>query len=581
MRRGDTKYADVIDASFHLPDKDRYRGFEEGASITLETLPQWVDVTEQVRSVTTKSGREAVVLLENVEGDFPARMRAIVKDTSGVAQSGLRAAVRSRNYDSAPTARLAYSAEEFTPIAPAEQIDVTFTPGGSIPLIGGNVASNWTPLFSTDLLAEGALTHIGSYRVRALVFTGSQSDPEFRLIYDVGDLTRPEENRPVAIPGTENTTSANVYWVDLGTIRIDKAPMGAHRWQGIVQGRVPTEVDADLPQLFVSRLHFEPLDEGQLVVRSRPSLEPGLAAYSEYSTFSGGSTVLQGRVANIGGTWAVASGSSTDDFRQQDGVAHRDVIDAAGSLGRMMLLPTARTDIVAQVDFRHSTAEGTVNSMVVARGSSIGNHVEFGLLGLNKNLLTWQAFVGGTTSEFVVAMGQVAYDTSPLTPDEWFTVRLAIDRSGNVRVWGGPRGIPFGAPLMTGYASVCATGGALASGKVGILDKYRGVNPQERDYDNFIAWVPESDAVIFPNRSLEIRHDGVFRESADGGSYGPLVPEGDLLRLPASGLEARPAELFVATSRGDFDQLPDSGFSADGFTVETRIRSCWLTPMDD
>ena len=49
-----------------------------------------------------------------------------------------------------------------------------------------------------------------------------------------------------------------------------------------------------------------------------------------------------------------------------------------------------------------------------------------------------------------------------------------------------------------------------------------GEQTSTRRYDNFKLWVPDFDAVMFPDRALEIRTDGVFRENRDGSGYGPF-----------------------------------------------------------
>ena len=55
----------------------------------------------------------------------------------------------------------------------------------------------------------------------------------------------------------------------------------------------------------------------------------------------------------------------------------------------------------------------------------------------------------------------------------------------------------------------------------------------DRFYSWYSAFAPTSDAVMYPSRSLEIRTDGVFRESEDGESYGAMQDvEGDLPRIP-------------------------------------------------
>ena len=47
-------------------------------------------------------------------------------------------------------------------------------------------------------------------------------------------------------------------------------------------------------------------------------------------------------------------------------------------------------------------------------------------------------------------------------------------------------------------------------------------------------------------------------------------------RLGQPRLEGRPVELFIKTSRGDLDTLPDSGI--DDISVQVKYRASWLLP---
>jgi hypothetical protein len=95
-----------------------------------------------------------------------------------------------------------------------------------------------------------------------------------------------------------------------------------------------------------------------------------------------------------------------------------------------------------------------------------------------------------------------------------------------------------------------------------------------RYYDNFLAWVPDTDAVLFASRGAELRHDGMFREASGGTNYAPITPTGDLLRLPPSGLEGRTAEVFLRPSSGDFDQGADTPLS--NIQAQIRYRPSYL-----
>lgn len=84
-------------------------------------------------------------------------------------------------------------------------------------------------------------------------------------------------------------------------------------------------------------------------------------------------------------------------------------------------------------------------------------------------------------------------------------------------------------------------------------------------------------AVIYANRDCLLSTTGMFTMTSTGDSYMQMSEVyGDLPRLPTSGLEARPVELFVRATRGDFDTQPDTSGATDTLTVTTTVRPSFL-----
>ena len=89
------------------------------------------------------------------------------------------------------------------------------------------------------------------------------------------------------------------------------------------------------------------------------------------------------------------------------------------------------------------------------------------------------------------------------------------------------------------------------------------------------GFLVSQDAVIYASSTAEVRYDQMIREAPGGTVYGPVSNVvGDLARLPASGLENRPCQVFVKPTRGDFNTVPDSGL--DSFTVQPLYRPAWI-----
>jgi hypothetical protein len=138
------------------------------------------------------------------------------------------------------------------------------------------VGKDWTAVLSTDLAGTGSLDHVGSYRVWARVRTAATIQAQkIRLVWDVGDLLQPIANDPVRLPLITD------YWMaDLGEIRLSPAPIGTHRWQGVVQA-----ADGDGGAFAIDKFWLQPLDEaaGKLSVSS--ALTVGLTGYSARDGF--------------------------------------------------------------------------------------------------------------------------------------------------------------------------------------------------------------------------------------------------------------------------------------------------------
>lgn len=159
----------------------------------------------------------------------------------------------------------------------------------------------------------------------------------------------------------------------------------------------------------------------------------------------------------------------------------------------------------------------------------------------------------------------------------YHTLRARVSAAGRFAVWQVPQGTEtFGAPLIAGSDSALATGGTLASGKSGFMDFNDSVSAFERDYDNFWAASTAQDAAIFPSQSLEIRHNLARREDVGGTLWvEPSSYEGDYLRVPPAGAEARTLRVIVKMSRNAPGEGPDGGI--DDISARLFVTPRYLT----
>jgi len=566
-----TLFADVVNASLSFGGswmQSRVNNrVDTEAELRLECIPDWYgpEVTLPVRTSVDQS--ELIWTETGILGDWPGRVRIVVDESEGQAQQGLLWGVRSRHYSSSTTAQLRYAASSCTPL------DTAAIAGETI--AHSSLATNWTPLMSTDQSGGVALTHTGTYRVVARLSSatiiGSTPPPlGFRLLWDVGDFSLPTENPPVSVP-----QDGSFYIRDLGEVRLDRTPSGTHRWRGVVQARGPAGGEFGR----IHRFWFVPVDEGAGKLRAPLNVDPGLSTYTardEFNQTAFNAGVLTGKSLPVGGVWQ--GDGDTDDVTVNAGVhiATRPAVSDPGVYGGRFMTAgiTNYTATVVQVDFFRGSYSGQNGiSGVLARYLSPTQFLVAGATGTAPDTSAFAAFANGTATT-LGAKKLVFRDA------QWYTVRLFVDTAGRYVVWLYPQGGTPGQPVLSGVDPVLATGGALQTGRVGFYDSCPtgpgsagpgGLGAPIRNYDNFAAWAPQTDAVLFPNQSAELRTEGMFREDPTGAAFGPVTDvTGDLPRIPPSGTEGRSCQVFIHTSRGDIDTQEDG--NADNLSARLIYR---------
>ena len=558
---GTAVFADVVNASLHLGGGwgQAYKDYDVDATLTLECIPDFygAEVDLGVKIAANSEWTTAIQTDlslgagKRIEGNYPARCRIVVTDDQPIARYGVIWALRSKNYTSSAANDIRFAASELT-------------------AIDSSIGTDWTSLYSTDrdsgTAPLGALVHQGTHRVWVRMVVPDDSI-EFRLVWDVGDMTLPVINAPVVC----NWASAGgAFMLDLGEVRLDAPPVGTHRWKGLIQARALVAGST----VTLHDMWVYPVEEGYGVLRAALNGEIGMAAYSardDFDAHAAGS--LAGKSAPVGGAWVSAGGGADFAVDTTNNTVTRTAI-SGGTAIHFDTLNTNMTATTAQVDFRAPSlpASQAVYQGVIARYVDASNSM-FAYVLLRTTRLDLYVYKKVASVDTVIGYKPgVSFDT-----ESFETIRLMVDTAGRWGVWLFRQGAKAGLPLMMGTDSVFATGGTLATGDVGIMDVAEDPPAVTRHYDNFAAWVPPSDAVIFSGQSVEIRNDGMFREDSTGAAYGPVTNViGDLPRLPPTTIEARNCQFIVNTSRGDFDQLPDVE-RIDDTSVRVYYRPSWLT----
>ena len=566
---GGTLFCDLVNASLNLPGGwlQAHREVETEAVLTLEAIPDFYGAEVTLSDHVETSAAELSFTETQVKGDYPGRVRIVVDDDQGVNKRGLIWSVRSRHYSAAATAAQSYEAEALNPLDTATATSKAGASNGSV-VIHSLLSQNWTPVLSTNIGGATWLTHTGSYRVFARVWSTNGTAVESRFVYDVGDFAYPHENEPVRL-----YDGGTFHILDYGQIRLDPPSVGTHRWQGQFQARGELGTEG----LALDKVWIVNTDEGHGVLRAPIGSVDNLGTYSARSDFNTESGTLGGDSLAIGGTWVGAGDADEFSVTTVGGVnfAQRTAVsDASITAGRYITASTPTlTAGVAQVTFTSSAlAPGSIPLVgsygVLSRSAGTSDWLFFGW---NSGALYVAKRVSGTATNMAVTMSGNNYFN---LAGVFYTYRLFVDAAG---FWSASVSINGGAffEVLAGYDTALGSGGALQSGKVGFYDVHANATAATRLYSSFAAWAPTADAVAFASQSAQLTTDGLVREDSAGAAYAPIsYPTGDLPRIPPATLEGRTTEFFIKMTRGDLQTLADPGI--DDLSARVSYRPSYL-----
>jgi hypothetical protein len=438
--------------------------------------------------------------------------------------------------------------------------------GGTISLVDG---LTFVPATAPAEPMTEVLDHAGTYRAWARVRTSSPTPPQLRLVWDVADLTLPEENDPVAIPAPNS-----FYLVDLGEVRLDRPAVGAHRWQGQIQAKGA----AGGENVEIDELYLVNADEFYAAAAAPGVLSDGFSGLPGRDEFNQTAGALNGKTAARGGNWAT-SGVATDF--QCSGSANFNVTrtGAVSEAGyrRALLAAGLGGDVAVQADITlgidSALVRQSIRLLARATAASDSSDVTAQIDTLSPGLIANIEIARAGTPVGYVPVGPLATLLGGLTtgPKSATIAFCVFAASQTWAFFGGAVGSSLqllGAGAL-GAAPPAGTGAGFAH------SRGSGAGGQLLAIDNFKTWVPPADAVAFPGRSAQLTTEGLLRQDASGVAYGPISdPIGDIPRIPVSGLEGRPVEVFLRPSRGDLDQVPDAGL--DPVTGQIFYRPSWL-----
>jgi hypothetical protein len=549
---GSKLYADCLKASLKLGGgtSQARDGVDTTALLTIEALPDFYG--DRIEEDPFQGVGDAAQT-HQILGSLPGRAEVFVKEKGGRDQLAMPWHFRRAGYD--PDAPWAMNVEEWELVGAAEKATLA---GSAAPKVvkHPSLGTGWTPI------AAKTLPHAGVYEILVRVYTTSETPPELRLLWDVGDLVDPSENVAVPVPG-----SRGYYIINLGQVNLEELPIGEHRWRALLQARGLSGGE----NVSLDRLWFRAIAESSGKPTAPRRVTEGLAAAIVSDRFNQTSGNIVGKSPDLGSAYTLCPNSANIDF-QVDSSAHRlkrTKIEDEGSIVPGVLFGRAVGSGSAK---RRNHGIGNTFNIPSREGNAFGHIVRwvdsenfaFSLLAYDpvdewtisiykyvgkKAVLLREEILGAKISEFAGRLETVVFEGQVI-------VRLA------------------GEVVATVEDADLGPEGVLAEGQFFLYDHCTDFLLNLRAYDNLEIWPVNFEAVNFASQEALLSHRGLYRKSPDGLGWGPIARQlSDLPRVPVSGPEDVPVELAVLTSRGDLDGVADSG--RDPLEVQLSYRPCW------
>lgn len=514
-------------------------------TIVLTCKPYWRG-TESLTSTASSSTPFVTLEVASIGGDIPALGRLIVTDTATQTRRHVEWGIENQFYNSGLS--LLVDSDNMT-TSGYSGAGTTRT-GAYDPNAAGNSVVRAT-LFTSPVAVcnTGALSHIGTYRVKARVF--GTVDTRVRLSWRTGD--GPYSTNMWATPAIIGNWSE----IDLGLVQISSVTSGTQRWDGTIQAYATgTSGTIDIDYLILV-----PAGEGygKAYVPARV-YQPGvLSAFDDFTATTAGGG-LNTRTPVLGSAW-VTAGVATD-FTFTDapyGLVGAEAVTRATSgeaTPRVGVLGSAMTDqeTVAKVWWYNGGFTAS-RSGIVCRYVDINNY-------LAAYLTTTTGTNGALLLKVVMFKRVASVDTDlaswtatglPAT-HQYLLMDMLVDSTGYATCTvtypgGGNVTVP-----LTAQDSVLATAGALASGKGGIYDMNASATAFNRVYDDVSVFTPPAiQPVVYSGRVIEFGSVKTQRQDSTGVFYGPAPAyRGSRFLVPPG-----TSRVLVKARRNSVDYSPD------------------------
>lgn len=521
-------------------------------TLRLTCLP-FGEGTEYLAATVTSSAPLASVEVTGVPGDVDALGRLVVTDAATQSRRHIQWGLESRYYPpagAAPALLIDAAALQYIYAGAPGTRAGAYTAASQV--VSATLTAQPNPICGLGNL----LTHVGSFRAQ-LRFYATAKTIAVRLTFQT--LDGPLRSLPYKIP-------VIVGWnhVDLGLITIPETVLGAQRWTGRLEAYSTAAggelLDIDYVALIPAELYGR--------ARANYSYVPGWIKGRDEFTGATAGFILSGRVAPQGGSWTTF-GDPTD-FVTADGPTATDETVSRSATGTRhgILGGVFYTDVdISALVYGDVTGPGAISfsAGVIARWVDVSNYLSADYIpsptGDVDEIRVTQVIAGVAST--------LATITIPAGVQQWHGIRLVafagghgalmvLDVAGNIL-----QSTPFASTAL-------ATGGVLATGRIGLLDT--GGSASSRYYDNLSVARPDPEGVVcHASQSIEFRHDTTQREDSTG-VYAGQPPEyvGARFTVPPSGVAGRLARVAVMAKRNDVQVASDAN-TGDSTTVQVYV----------
>lgn len=471
-----------------------------------------------------------------IPGPVAAIGELVVSETSANDRRGVAAAVQVNGYDPTQTDTQNYlRAIDLTPLGGAASVADAASNSGNV--IEALLSTDWVGLLSTQKSGGAHLKHAGPHKIWARIKAPSANlgTLSVRLFSAQGDLLNEVEGPVRVVP-----LSGSFWLADLGVVRIDREQAASEQqWRGILAAK--SSVGGD--KIRVDDLRVMPVGDAY-VEATAPVRSLVARGFDSADSFSQSSGNLNGKTADQGGAWATAG--ATGDFTVDATTGRATRVTVSDADARFAVLAAAAGHQTAAADIVASAYPAGLWQGLLLRYVDTSNWlavVRYSNSPTDNRLDVIQRLAGVTT-----ILLEKSLTTIPV--GGFHRITASVDLYGRISAG-------FDLAFYEVRAPAAAAGGALASGKRGLVDFNPSATASTRQWENYATSAPPPDAAIFASKSWRWRHDGVLRDDASGSGRSPMRPEGDLLYVPPSGREGRRARIVVMPSDGDLDELSD------------------------